>query len=55
MNETLRALTVISTAIIGLAVVSVILSQRANTASVISTAGQAFAGLLSTSTKPVTG
>ena len=42
-------------AIIGLATLSVVLSQRSATASVIGAAGQSFAGILGAATAPVTG
>lgn len=45
----------ILTAIVGVAILAVILSPRAQTASVISTASQGFAQALGTAISPVTG
>lgn len=43
------------TAIIGVAILSVILSNKSNTSGVISSASQAFASMLSTAVSPITG
>ena len=45
----------IATAIIGVAILAVIVSRNSNTANVISAAGAAFSGALSTAVSPVTG
>lgn len=55
MSEGLRALLAIGSSIVGLSVLSVILSNRAQTTSVINAAGSAFSGLISAATAPVTG
>jgi hypothetical protein len=43
------------TAIIGVAIVAVIVSKRSNTSTVISSAAQAFSDALSTAVSPITG
>lgn len=55
MGEAGRAVIAIATSIVGLSLVAVVLSQRANTASVIGAASQGFASILSAATAPVTG
>jgi hypothetical protein len=48
-------LTVIATAIIGLATLAVLVSRNANTTGVISTAGEAFTRSIGAAVSPVTG
>lgn len=55
MNGITEALVTIATAIVGVAILSVIVSRRSNTAGVLSAGGQAFANMLSAATGPVTG
>jgi len=45
----------ILTAIIGVAILAVLVSQRSNTAGVLTAGGQAFSGMLGAATAPVTG
>ena len=45
----------IATAIIGVAIIAVLVSRNSNTANVIGAAGQAFAGAINTAVSPVTG
>lgn len=45
----------IAVAVIGIAIVAVLVAQKANTAGVLSSAGTAFEGILNAATKPVTG
>lgn len=45
----------IATAIIGVAIVAVLVSRNSNTANVISAAGAAFSGALGVAVSPVTG
>lgn len=45
----------IAVAIVGVATLSVIVSKQANTAGVISAAGQSFSGALTAAVSPVTG
>jgi PRD1 phage membrane DNA delivery len=55
MDETIRAVVTIATAIIGLAVLAVLVSSRANTVGVIAASGQAFGGSLLAAEAPVLG
>ena len=54
-SELVTAIVSIATAVLGLAALSVILSPKAKTSAVISSAGQSFGGLISVATSPVTG
>jgi len=55
MNELTNAVVTIATAIVGVAILSVLVSKNANTAGVLSAGGSAFAQALSAATGPVTG
>lgn len=55
MGESGRAVIAIVSSIVGLSIVAVVLSTRANTASVIGSAGQALSSVLGAATSPVTG
>lgn len=55
MNEGLRALLAFVSAAFGLAILSVIVSHNAATASVISAGGSALSGVINAATSPVTG
>lgn len=55
MNNALEPIVTIATAIIGVAILSVLVSRKADTANVLSAFGQAFANMLSAATAPVTG
>lgn len=55
MDEITRSLTQIAAAIIGVAILSVIVSKNSNTVGVLGAAGQAFSGSLATALSPVTG
>jgi PRD1 phage membrane DNA delivery len=55
MNTFTEMLTTIATAIIGLAVVSVLVSKKAQTPAVIQAAGSAFGNTLGVAESPVTG
>lgn len=55
MNQLVNGVIVVLTAIIGVAILSVILSKNSNTTSVISAGSQAFSGILGTALSPVTG
>lgn len=50
-----EAIVTIATGIIGLAIVAVLVSNKAQTGSVLGAAGSAFANALSAATGPVTG
>lgn len=45
----------IAVAIIGIAIIAVLVSKSANTAGVIANAGNAFKGILGAATAPITG
>ena len=53
MNRFGEILVTIATGIIGLAIVAVIVSQRANTANVLTAGGNAFSGLIKAAVAPV--
>lgn len=56
MSEHLvTSLTSIAAAIVGVAIIAVLVSQRANTSQVITSAGGAFAETLGAAVSPVTG
>lgn len=55
MNTMTEAVVTIMTAIVGVAILSVLVSKNANTSGVISSAGSAFSNALSAATGPVTG
>jgi PRD1 phage membrane DNA delivery len=54
-DQILAAVVSIAVAIIGIAALAVIVSQRAQTSSVLGSAGSAFSNTLSTALSPVTG
>jgi hypothetical protein len=55
MGEVTRAIFAGVASLIGLAILSVVLSNRSNTASVISTAGNALSSVIGAATGPITG
>lgn len=55
MNGITEAVTSIAVAIVGVAIVAVIVSRRSDTANVLRSAGQAFSGALGVAVSPVTG
>lgn len=55
MNQLTEALLTIVTAIVGVAILSVLVSNRANTANVLGAFGASFSNMLSAATAPVTG
>lgn len=55
MTQLTEAIVTIFSAIIGVAILSVLVSSRSNTAGVLSSFGQMFANSLSAATAPVTG
>ena len=55
MNQITETVVTIATAIIGVAILSVIVSRRSNTAGVISAGGSAFSQALATAVSPITG
>lgn len=54
-EQALTSAVTIATALVGVAIVAVLVSRNAQTGSVISAAGQAFAGDLAAAVSPVTG
>lgn len=55
MNSLIEAVVSIATAIVGVALLAVLVSRNANTANVIGASGNAFATALGAATGPVTG
>lgn len=55
MGETGRALVAIASSVLGLALVSAILSRNAATVGVINAAGNAFSNVIKAATSPITG
>lgn len=55
MNTMVEAIVTIATAIIGLAIVSVLVSKKAQTPAVIQASGSAFSNALGVAESPVTG
>lgn len=55
MDELTRSITAIILATISVATLSVIVSKNANTSGVLTAAGNAYQGILSTALSPVTG
>jgi hypothetical protein len=55
MDQLMQSITVIVTGILGVALLSVIVSRNANTAGVLQAGGSAFSGMLGTAISPVTG
>jgi hypothetical protein len=55
MSQLVNGVIVILTAIIGVAILSVIVSKNANTTGVLQAGQQAFSGALGTALSPVTG
>lgn len=55
MDQLWTSLVSIATAIVGVAIIAVIVSRNADTANVITSAGNAFSGALGVAVSPVTG
>ena len=55
MDRLTEAVVTIGTAIIGVAILAVLVSKRSDTAHVLMASGQAFSGALGAATAPVTG
>jgi hypothetical protein len=55
MNQLTTSIVSIATAIVGVAIVSVLVSRNAQTPTVINAAGSAFSNALSVAVSPVTG
>lgn len=55
MSAITEAIVTIATAIVGIAILAVLVSQRSNTANVIGAAGNAFSRSIGAAVSPVTG
>lgn len=55
MSELTHSLTAIAMAIVGVAILAILVSRNANTSGVLGAAGSAFSGALSAAEAPVTG
>lgn len=55
MNQITENIVAVLTAIVGVAILAVLVSRNSNTAGVLNAAGSAFSGALSTAVSPVTG
>lgn len=55
MDRLTEAVVTIGTAIIGVAILAVLVSKRSDTANVLTASGKAFSGALGAATAPVTG
>jgi hypothetical protein len=54
-DQLISSVVTVLTAIIGVAIIAVLVSQKANTSGVISAGGNAFSGALATAIGPITG
>lgn len=54
-DQLIQSIVTVLTAIIGVAIIAVLVSQKANTSNVITSAGNAFTGALNAAVSPVTG
>jgi hypothetical protein len=55
MNNAVSQIVTVLTAIVGVAILAVLVSKNAQTPAVVKSFGQAFSGALSAATAPVTG
>lgn len=55
MNQATETLVTIATAIVGVAILALLVSRKSNTVGVIQAAGSAFSNMLGVATSPVTG
>jgi len=55
MNQLTESVVTIATAIVGVALLALLVSKKSNTSGVISAAGAAFSNALGVATSPVTG
>jgi len=55
MNSAVSAVVTIATAVVGVAILAVLVSRNAQTPAVIKEAGDAFSGILRAATGPVSG
>lgn len=54
-DNLITSVVTVLTAIIGVAIIAVLVSQKANTAGVLTAGGNAFSGALATAVGPITG
>lgn len=54
-DQLLNSVVTVATAVVGLAILAVLVSRNAQTPAVLGSAGQAFGGVLSAAEAPVTG
>lgn len=54
-DQLISSVVTVATAIIGVAIIAVLVSQKANTSNVINAAGNAFSGALNAATNPFSG
>jgi hypothetical protein len=55
MDKSIEAIVTIATAIIGVAIIAVLVSNKSNTSSILTNAGNAFSGALKAAEMPITG
>lgn len=55
MNQTISGIVQIATAIIGIAILAVLVSRQSNTSGVIKSAGDAFSGAITAAVSPIVG
>lgn len=55
MDKWIESVVSVAVAIVGVAIIAVLVSRQANTAGVVSSAGSAFSSILKAATSPVTG
>lgn len=55
MNEIVTSVTTVALAIVGIAILAVLVSKNANTSGVITSGGQAFSGAIGAAVAPITG
>jgi len=55
MSQSVAGIVTVAVAIVGLAIVATLVSNRANTANVIKAGGSAFSGAITAAVSPVTG
>lgn len=55
MSDAVTGIVTVATAIVGLAIVATLVSNRANTSNVIAAGGNAFSGAINAAVSPITG
>jgi hypothetical protein len=54
-DQLIASVVTVATAIVGLAIIAVLVSKQANTSNVIASGGNAFSGAISAAVSPITG